>query len=215
MDTPYTTVNRQACEPKHHLTVITICRNALAGLKPMLESLLRQKAKGSGALEHVIVDGASADGTPECPAEQLAAGRIERYLTVPDRGINQYSHGKYGKALYRAQHPRSAGLIEQYPESKDELIHAMRHCLYCMSLQNHMPKLQEKFDKRLSLSNGFFTIPVTPKGIVQKHEPAIMDPFHKEGRHKATLHIGALNLVSFMKNWKQHKLYVLGRKIMQ
>ncbi len=84
---PFTVVSQEAPEPEYQLTVITVCRNALADLKPTVESVLRQKAKGTISIEHVVVDGASTDGTPEWLAEQLAAGRIERYVSEPDRGI--------------------------------------------------------------------------------------------------------------------------------
>ena len=87
MNTPYTHVCTNGSEPQFQLTVITVCWNALADLKPTVESVLRQKAKGSISIEHLVVDGASTDGTPEWLAEQLAAGNIERYVSEPDRGI--------------------------------------------------------------------------------------------------------------------------------
>ena len=83
----FTVVSKEAPEPVYQLTVITVCWNALEDLKPTVESVLRQKTKGSISIEHVIVDGASTDGTPEWLAEQLAAGNIERYVSEPDRGI--------------------------------------------------------------------------------------------------------------------------------
>ena len=86
-DIPYTEVQKEAPEPIFQLTVVTVCWNALADLKPTVESVLRQKAKGSISIEHLVVDGASTDGTPEWLAEQLAAGNIERYVSEPDRGI--------------------------------------------------------------------------------------------------------------------------------
>lgn len=87
MKAEYTEVCTKAPEPRYRLTVVTVCWNALADLKPTVESVLRQKAKGSISIEHLVVDGASTDGTPEWLAEQLAAGNIERYVSEPDRGI--------------------------------------------------------------------------------------------------------------------------------
>lgn len=87
MEKEFTKVQKEAPEPEFQLTVVTVCWNALADLKPTVESVLRQKAKGSISIEHVVVDGASTDGTPEWLAEQLAAGNIERYVSEPDRGI--------------------------------------------------------------------------------------------------------------------------------
>ena len=87
MPIPYTAVKQEAPEPEFQLTVVTVCWNSLADLEPTVASVLRQKAKGSISIEHLLVDGASTDGTPEWLAGQLAAGRIERYVSEPDRGI--------------------------------------------------------------------------------------------------------------------------------
>ena len=87
MQEPYVTVNPSAPEPEFLLTVVTVCWNALKDLKPTVESVLAQKAKGTISIEHLVVDGASTDGTPEWLEEQLAAGKIECYVSEPDRGI--------------------------------------------------------------------------------------------------------------------------------
>ena len=63
------------------LTVVTVCRNALALLKPTVESVLEQRAP---AIEHWIVDGASTDGTREY-LETL--GRGVRWVSEADKGI--------------------------------------------------------------------------------------------------------------------------------
>lgn len=87
MTIPYTNVCSTCRPPAFQLTVVTVCRNVLDELATTVESVLRQKAKGTISIEHVVVDGASADGTPEWLAAQLAAGNIERYVSEPDRGI--------------------------------------------------------------------------------------------------------------------------------
>ena len=83
----FTAVHRESPAPGFQLTVVTVCRNALADLKSTVESVLAQKAKGRITIEHVVVDGASTDGTPEWLAAQQAAGNIERYVSEPDAGI--------------------------------------------------------------------------------------------------------------------------------
>lgn len=83
----FTAVHRESPAPGFQLTVVTVCRDALADLKPTVESVLAQKAKGRIGIEHVVVDGASTDGTPEWLAAQQAAGNIERYVSEPDAGI--------------------------------------------------------------------------------------------------------------------------------
>lgn len=88
MPVPYTVVNKDAPEPIYDLSVITVCRNVLAALKRTTASVLGQKAVyPSVSIEHVIVDGASTDGTPEWLAEMKEQGKIEAYISEPDRGI--------------------------------------------------------------------------------------------------------------------------------
>lgn len=85
---PYTRVLPQSAEPIFDLSVITVCRNVLPQLKRTTASVLGQKAVyPSVSIEHVIVDGASTDGTPEWLAEMKAQGKIETYISEPDRGI--------------------------------------------------------------------------------------------------------------------------------
>src|SRR5205085_3904092 len=64
------------------ITVVTVCRNALALLRPTVESVLEQRTP---AVEYWIVDGASTDGTREY-LDTLAAHGV-RTISEPDRGI--------------------------------------------------------------------------------------------------------------------------------
>ena len=81
------TVTKESPPATFQLTVVTVCRNALEDLKPTVESVLKQKARGTVTIEHVVVDGASSDGTPEWLEQQQAAGNIERFVSEPDAGI--------------------------------------------------------------------------------------------------------------------------------
>lgn len=83
----YTIVSSDPPAPLYELTVITICRNDREGLQETLQSVLRQKAKGTLQMEHVVVDGASEDGTPEWLAQRLAARDIEVFVSEQDKGI--------------------------------------------------------------------------------------------------------------------------------
>ena len=114
---PYTIVTSAASEPEFQLTVVTVCRNALADLKPTVESVLRQKAKGSISIEHIIVDGASTDGTPGWLAGQLAAGNIEHYVSEPDRGI--YDAMNKGINLARGEVLAFLNAGDRYAEDVD------------------------------------------------------------------------------------------------
>lgn len=88
MSVAYTEVLPCDSAPAVDLTIVTICRNVLPELKQTLESVLHHKAKNTSiTMEHVVVDGASTDGTPEWLAEQAAAGNLERYVSEPDAGI--------------------------------------------------------------------------------------------------------------------------------
>lgn len=88
MSVPLTTVFRDAPEPLFDFTVITVCRNVLSALKKTVASVIGQKAVSADLrIEHVIVDGASTDGTPEWLADMLAKGNIEAYISEPDGGI--------------------------------------------------------------------------------------------------------------------------------
>ena len=86
------------------LTIVTVCRNARALLQLTLESVVAQKAKENLRIEHLIIDGASTDGTPEWLAELQAAGKIESYISEPDAGIydamNKGIRLSKGKVLY-------------------------------------------------------------------------------------------------------------------
>ena len=64
------------------ITIVTVCRNASALLRPTVESVLEQRTP---AVEYWIVDGASTDGTREY-LDSLASSGI-RWISEPDRGI--------------------------------------------------------------------------------------------------------------------------------
>lgn len=68
--------------PEPAITVVTVCRNALPLLRPTVESVLMQRTP---AVEYLIVDGGSTDGTREY-LESLAPYGV-RWLSEPDRGI--------------------------------------------------------------------------------------------------------------------------------
>lgn len=72
---------------EYQLTVVTVCRNMLPELRETLRSVLAQKERGEIRMEHVVVDGASTDGTAEWLEEMHAQGSIETFVSEPDRGI--------------------------------------------------------------------------------------------------------------------------------
>jgi glycosyltransferase len=70
------------------VTLITVCRNALAVLPDTLESVAAQTHAG---LEHIIIDGASTDGSVELLRRHVEApaapGHTRVLVSEPDRGI--------------------------------------------------------------------------------------------------------------------------------
>lgn len=88
MPASYTTVIVSEEPPVYDLTVITVCRNVLPELKRTVASVIGQKAVFPGVrIEHIIIDGASTDGTPEWLEGMKRDGKIEAYLSEPDCGI--------------------------------------------------------------------------------------------------------------------------------
>lgn len=75
---------KRSCE--FDLTVATVCRNARTCLPRCIESV--QPLYGLNLrVEHLLVDGCSDDGTVEYLHDQLAAGRITRCISEPDKGL--------------------------------------------------------------------------------------------------------------------------------
>lgn len=91
-------------EMVYQLSIVTVCYNAKEELKQTIESVLKHKRLYSLSIEHVIVDGASTDGTPELLGEYHEAGYVETYVSEPDAGIydamNKGIHMARGKVLY-------------------------------------------------------------------------------------------------------------------
>lgn len=72
---------------EYDLSVITVCRNAAAGLQRTLASVLWHKEHGSLSLEHILIDGSSTDGSAEMGAAAVDCGEIEQFISEPDAGI--------------------------------------------------------------------------------------------------------------------------------
>ena len=70
----------------HHslptVTVITVCYNAKEALKTTMRSVFAQRYD---ALEYVIVDGASTDGSVELIKQ--SANKVDHWVSEPDNGI--------------------------------------------------------------------------------------------------------------------------------
>ena len=98
-------------ELPYDLTIATVCRNALsllprciASVQPVYQSGLR--------VEHLLVDGASTDGSAEYLWCQQQSGRITRYISEPDAGL----YHAMNKAIYL-----SRGRVVLFINADDEL----------------------------------------------------------------------------------------------
>lgn len=105
MSRELTVVSPEAPAPTYDVSVITVCFRALEALKRTVNAVAELKAENAGLrIEHIIVDGASADGTAEWLEEEHAAGRIETYLSEQDAGIydamNKGINLAYGRVLW-------------------------------------------------------------------------------------------------------------------
>ncbi|MDE6276559.1 MAG: glycosyltransferase [Muribaculaceae bacterium] len=91
--------------PSHHrplLSIITVCYNAADTIRPTLESVDRQELSDSrsDSYEHLIIDGASTDGTLDIVADTKNPRRY--IMSEPDGGIYlamnkglSQAHGEY------------------------------------------------------------------------------------------------------------------------
>lgn len=87
MAAEWTIVKKEGLTSEYQLTVVTVCRNMLPELRETLRSVLAQKERGEIRMEHIVIDGASTDGTAEWLAEMQARGSIETFVSEPDCGI--------------------------------------------------------------------------------------------------------------------------------
>lgn len=73
-------------ELPYDLTVATVCWNALQFLPRCIESV-QPLYQSELRIEHILIDGASTDGTLEYLTKQLEDGRITRFISEPDKGL--------------------------------------------------------------------------------------------------------------------------------
>lgn len=71
----------------HDLTVATVCRNALATLPRCIASVSPLLKHSSLKVEHLLIDGASTDGTMEYLQQEQTNGNISRFISEPDEGL--------------------------------------------------------------------------------------------------------------------------------
>ncbi len=68
------------------VTVVTVCRNARTLIQECMESVRRQRMP-PGAIEYIVVDGLSDDGTLELVREAAQAGVVSRFVSEKDGGV--------------------------------------------------------------------------------------------------------------------------------
>lgn len=95
----------------YDLTVATVCYNALKVIPRCIASVLKLQG-GELKVEHLLIDGASTDGTKEYLQEQAELGRITRLISEPDKGL----YDAMNKAIAHAQ-----GKIIVFINADDEI----------------------------------------------------------------------------------------------
>ena len=106
------------------LTIVTVTRNDAEGLRATLASLASQEGVDWSDVEHVVIDGASTDATPEVfSAHRLP---VSTMVSAPDRGV--YDAMDKGLGL-------AAGEYVQFLNSGDRLAdpRALVTCLEVLS----------------------------------------------------------------------------------
>lgn len=66
------------------ITIVTVCFNAKATIRDALDSVRAQRGVD---VEHIVVDGASTDGTRELLAQYAEENPSFRYISEPDDGL--------------------------------------------------------------------------------------------------------------------------------
>ncbi len=69
------------------LSIVTVCYNAKERLWDTVQSVLAIKSTTQLKVQHLLVDGASTDGSVELLQEWRCGGMIEDYVSEPDAGI--------------------------------------------------------------------------------------------------------------------------------
>ncbi|MBR5523367.1 MAG: glycosyltransferase [Akkermansia sp.] len=71
----------------YQLTIITVCRNAKERLMDTVSNVRSIKADTKLSIQHLLIDGASTDGTSDLLHQWHDAGVIEDFVSEPDSGI--------------------------------------------------------------------------------------------------------------------------------
>lgn len=83
------------------LSIVTVCFNSEKTLERTLESVARQLVPGQ-AVDYIVVDGSSTDGTRAIIERWSRLGLISRWISEPDKGI--YDAMNKGVALASGQY---------------------------------------------------------------------------------------------------------------
>ncbi|MBN2714699.1 MAG: glycosyltransferase [Deltaproteobacteria bacterium] len=116
-----------AIHTRRHVSVVTITRNILgedpigrkqnlSHFEKMLQSVLQQ-SYGRDVIEHIVIDGASTDGTQDLVANCRRDGRIDKLISEPDTGVYnamnkgiRHSSGEYVVFLNAHDHLSPHGI---------------------------------------------------------------------------------------------------------
>ncbi|MDE6312001.1 MAG: glycosyltransferase [Muribaculaceae bacterium] len=122
-------MNQGQSEHKPLLSIITVCYNAADNLRSTIESVDRQEIdpRREDAYEHLIIDGASTDGTLKMIARTDNPRR--RTISEPDEGIYyamnkglELAHGEYVMFLNAGDRLHGTNAIERILDAVDGVV---------------------------------------------------------------------------------------------
>jgi len=138
--------------PFPEVTVLTVVRNDAAGLAKTLASVAHARAHGRRAIRHVVVDGASTDGTLAVVEAHAAA--IDHWVSERDRGIYD--------AMNKSARLAEAGSLLIWINAGDEL-------LPLDTLLDGMPADAEAIFAAVQLPNGTTIAPRILRPYDERH----------------------------------------------
>ena len=152
-------------------TVITAtynlyCSNRVETFRQMVESVHSQTCP---EVEHLVIDGASDDGTVELLDKYQRCGKISRYLSEPDRGIyDAYNKGvaaakgKYVAFLNSDDYYHDAAVLQQAVAALEEE-QADFFCADTVMFKQDKIRL-----RRADILSTCYTLPVCHQALVVK-----------------------------------------------
>lgn len=172
------------------LTIVTINRNDAVGLKKTLNSV---KCQTSVDFEHIIIDGASTDGSVEVIKEYAASLEDRaKWISEPDKGIYNAMDKGIGMASGQYLQFLNSGDCLAAPDVTERMLQSLTEQGFPAILYGNM--LKQMPNGKVLTDKGFAGQDITMLGFYQgtlNHSPAYIQRalFDKYGLYDETLKI--------------------------